>query len=401
MLTIAQFKAKIPGKIHGSQLTKFQGNFYTYMHEAAGNFLARVKPYSIIRSARIENAIYDKVYNYAIEDDCEQNSIIDIRPIGPRKLSDTLSGSFSQEFDIRKEENTFYVEHVNAQKTLRLSKKLSERTILMSFDSLTIDGTITLGGDASNPSIDTLDYVSGSGSYSFDLSGVTGQATVTIDLSTKIDLSDMRKLGSLFEWLKFSTTSLLTNVTLKFGSSSGKYWYKTVTAAHDRAWEDNAWMLLRHDWTTATEVGSPVEADSEEIDYLQIVINYTSGTALTGIKLDNITASKGEAWESLYYSNRLFTDTLGTTWKETPTADTDIIRLEGATDINAFLYEFMLITQQELKGANMAVDFSFFKDQLQGNDKREGLYDLLQAKYPNQAVVRSITYYDFDSLSGE
>ena len=402
-ISITTFKARVAPKLHGTTLAKLSGAFYDKMYEASGSFRSKIKPHSLIRRARIENAIYDKIYNYTIESDVEADSIIDIRPIGERSSQDALRGSFSQEFDIRKENDSFAIEFINGAKTLRLSKELTARTVLHRADSLTLEGTVTLGGDASNASIDTLDYISGNGSIKFDLSGSTGQATITIALDTAIDLSDLLDLGALFEWLKFPTVSRLTSVQLKYGSSDSVYWHETATAAHDRSFTsagDNAWMLLRHEWADASESGSPDEDDAEAIDYLQIVINYTAGAALSNVKLDNITAALGEAWETVYYSNRLFTDSTGATWKEIPTAETDLIQLDGADDNTAYLYEFMLSSLQEAKGKNNKDDLKFYRDQLGDKDRDTGLYGRLSRKYPDQSVIRQTVYYDFDDLDG-
>lgn len=400
MISVSTFKTKITPKLHGTSLAKIS-DVFNKMHEAAGNMYLRAKAPSLVRSARIENAIYDRIYNYAVNADLDPDSVIDIRPVGERATNDDLIGTFSKEFDIKKKQNTFHIEYVNGQRTLRLSKNLTPRTTLHRMDSLTLEGPVTLGGDASNGTIDTLDYISGNGSMAFDLSGVTGTATILMALPNGIDLSDMRNLGALFEWLKISDVSRLTSVKLEWGSSDSVYWHKTVTAAHDRTFANagnNAWMLLRHDWSSASTQGSPVEADSEAIDHLKITITYSTGTALTA-KLDNITAALGEAWEVLYYSSYFFTDAAGTTYKEIPTADTDIIRLDG-DGINIFMYEFMLTLQQEIKGKNMAADFTYFRNQLEGTPKRQGLYELFADKYPDQSLVRSTEYYHFGSLDG-
>jgi hypothetical protein len=118
------------------------------------------------------------------------------------------------------------------------------------------------------------------------------------------------------------------------------------------------------------------------------------------VRVDNFTAALGEAWEVLYYSNRLFTDSGGTTWKETPTSDSDLIRLDGASDLNAYLYATLQAIMQELKGKNASSDFAFLDKMLGTGDGDGKLYDQLQRKYPNQAVIRDVDYYEFDTLDG-
>lgn len=391
MLTISQFKAEVTPKLHGLTLQKI-GTIEEKLREAAATVLSRISPPTTIRRARIENAIYDRVYNYTAPDDLKDDDVIDIRPIGERSAEDAIAGRYGREFDIRKGTDTFAVESVNGVKTLRLSKELAPRTVLARLDSLTIGGTVTGGGDVQNLAIDTLDCIAGFGAVSFDLSGATGTGTITVALPAAIDLSRLENLGALFSWLNFPEEAALTSVTLRFGSSASDYWEATATTAHDRAFESNTWMLLRHDWNGASQTGTP---DAAAVDYLQIIITYTSGTAQSGVKLDNITAALGEAWEVLYYSNRAFKGADGT-WKEKPTADTDTIMLDpDATNI--LLYQFLMAAAHEKKGRNARADIDYYRVLLDGDPRTAapGLYATYAGNNPSQAVEMQTTYYRF------
>jgi hypothetical protein len=388
--------------LHGTTLAKVQ-DVYGKFGEAASTMRLKCAPPSLIRSAPIANAIYDKVFNYSCPADCDSQSIIDIRPISDKRFrfDDNIPTQGIKQFDIKKAENTYTIEYINGQKTLRLSKNLTPRTLLTRCDTLS-EATFAAIGDASNLRIDSLDKISGEGAVKFDLSGATGTGGVSIDLKGPVDLSQLESLGALFTYFKFPTASILTGVELRWGTSASSYWSRTVTAAQDRAFADNAWLLLNHQWNGASKVGSPI---SGAITHLEIIAHYTSGTAYVGAGIDNITAALGEAWEVVYYSNSLFTDTTGVTWKQEPTNDTDIIRLDD-DGINILLFEFMLTLQQELKGKNMGSDYQFFTNQLDGRFGQrgirltQGLYELFNAKYPSQVPVREQTYYEFDALDG-
>lgn len=400
--TVTTFKDDITPKLHGTSLSKIS-QVYAKMREAGNVLLSKVRPRTVVRRTRIESAIYDRVYNYTCPTDCDADSIIDLRPLGERSTEDEVLGGYLRDFDINKTENQALVEYINGTKTLRLSKPVGRTVTLHRGDSTSLEGSVTFAGDATFTDIDTLDYVSGSGSMNFSLDGLTGSATITYVLDTAIDISDMEDVGALFQWFKFPDATRLTSLDLKWGSSSGVYWNKTATAAHDRAWETNAWQLVRHDWNTASETGSPSEDDAEAIDYLQVTITYDTGTALANCRIDSITASKGAAYELVYYSNKIFTDTTGVTWKETPTADTDIIQLDG-DGYNIFMAEFMLTLQQELKGEDMKVDYAFFAKQLGnvGDDANQpsGMYARYAEKHPDESLIRQVEYYTFDSLNG-
>lgn len=398
MITVGAFKTKVEGKLHGTSLAKVN-DVYGKFFEAAANLRLRATPPSLIRSAVIANAIYDRVYNYVCQDDLDQESVLDIRPVGERDVNDDNVATQGQKrFDIKKSNNTFTVEYVNGVKTLRLSKCLTPRTILATCDTLT---GITSSGDVTGLVLDDLNKVSGNSALSFNLSGVTGQGIITFAIDPT-DLSSLLNLGAFFEWFKFPLASALVNVDLRWGTSATDYWHKQVTSAQDRAFADSAWQLLNHQWSSATKVGNP---NAAAITRLDVVINYTMGTARNAVGLDNITAALGEVWEVLYYSNRFFTDSTGVTWKETPTADTDLIRLDS-DGINLLLYEYLLTLQQEIKGKNMVADYAYFRTLLYGQfgtrgvQLMKGLYELFNDKYPSQVIPRQDTYYGFDPLDG-
>lgn len=403
MLSVLQFKNSVTPKLHGTTLAKVI-DVYGKMREAAQNVLLRVDPPSIIRTYQIAGAIYDRVYNYPVADDLYPDSIVDIRPVGERRRGDDLEETFGKKFDIKKKENTCTIEYVNGVRTLRLSKCLTPQTTLARLDSLSGDGIITSIGDAGNLLIDYLTHVTGQASLQFDLSGATGQGGIAITLPSGVDLSRLLNKGDFFEWLNFTDVTRLTSVTLKWGDDAGNYWSSTVTAGHDRPFTSQAWVLLAHSWATASKTGSPTSTGAN-IKYLEVDFTYSAGVPIVAVHLDNISAALGEVWEIVYYSNRLFTDATGATWKEEPTDDSDLIRLD-VDGINLLTYEFMLTLQQELKGKNMAIDYSYFRTQLYGQfgqrgiQLTEGLYQLFQAMYPSQVIDRQDDYYDFGELSG-
>jgi hypothetical protein len=400
MFTVGQFKTKLTPKLHGTSLSRI-GDLYGSIGEAAFNVLSRIDPYTTIRRARIENAIYDKIYNYIAATDLKgNNKVVDIRPIGERSTGDTIVGSYSRQFDTKKYNDRFTIEVINGVKTLRIAKALTARTVLHRCDSLTLEGTVTASGDANNIDTDTLDFISGDRSIKFDLDGLTGQGIITFALNSAIDLSNMEDLGALFHWIKFPDATRINSFILRFGSGSGAYSPITITAPHDRtSYESNAWLLNRYDWEDAgADTGTP---DFTAVDYIQIVINYDTGTALSNVKIDNITAALGKVYEMLYYSNCLFRDTTGATYKSVPTADSDVILIDD-NDINMLLYEALIILGQEVKGKSMATDLLYADKRLNGNPKNgnrdNGLYSLYEEQYPSQAIEQQEDYYQFGEI---
>ncbi len=405
-IDITTLKSKITPKLHGATLNKLVGDFYDKLREAAAATMARIDPPDTIYVSRINNALYDKVYNYTCPPFLKNPTrFVDIRPIGPRSKWDDNTGTFGKSFDLKKKANTFTVEMVNGVKTLRVNEKyLPAQILLVDLNSINIPQSATVigTGDAQNLTIDTLDYVTSSGSLTFGLSGATGIGIITITLPVAVDLSNLLNLGSLFEWIKFPDATRLTNVQLSWGNSASAYWQQTVTVPQGRtAFDTNAWDLLANDWTTATKTGSP---DPAQITFLQITFNYTTGAALTSVKIDSVTASLGKAYEAVFYDSRIFKDASTGALKSKPTSDSDLITLDESA-FNIYLYECLRVILPEIRGKNSATDLAEIKELLDGDGRvirgtlvmnRVGLYRDYVSQNPSQAIPPQEEFYDFD-----
>ena len=398
MTTIANIKDMVTPKLRGASLARV-GDFHLHCKEAAGNVLLRTDPIEARRSARIANAIYSNIFNYVAPVDMKgDNSIIDIRPYGERATADDTEARFNREFDINRDEDTFTVEVINSLKTLRLSKRLNGHIVLATLDSLTSGQVVTGSGDVENLEINTLEYVAGRGALQFGLSGATGAAIIKIVLPNTVDLTTLEDVGALFAIQQFPDASRLTSIELRWGSDDANYWSKTVTSPHDRTeFLDSVWSLIRHDWVDADKTGAP---DVTAINTLQVVYTYTAGTALTNVRLDNITAPTGKAYEVVYNSDYLFKSSAGV-YKSTSDADEDSVML-GTDGINIFVYELMLILIQELGEDSVKQSAQWFENQLMGYERsggewNRGLYDLYNSKYPSQAIPQSIVYHRFNN----
>jgi hypothetical protein len=413
-ITISTFKAKLTSKLHGASLAKIGNSaLYEKMREAAVNMLARIDPPDTIELYRIQNAIYDRIYNYTCPTDIKSfHHIADLRPISPRSQNDEISDTSTRSFDIRKEKNTMAIEDINGVKTLKISKKINSSPILLtemdSFSTIpsVAQPTFTFSGDITSPVIDTLDYVSGFGALSFGLSGATGQGVITIALPYGIDLSKLLNIGQLFAWLEFPNATRFTNVNLKWGTDLSNYYNNTATVPQGRAGVDtNAWDLMPFPWVTATPVGAP---DPANIKYLVITLNYVSGAALAFCKLDSIVAQLGQAYEMKYYSQNLYADAITGVLKEAPSADGDTIQIDPM-GINILLYETLRLISQELKGINAASDLAWANYMLEGDGRvmrgilvmnRQGLYRDYIQQTPSGALPLQETYHEFDEIGG-
>src|SRR3990167_8147776 len=150
--TISNVKDDLIGIVHSTTLNKIT-NFNSVLQRAARNLLSRIDPADTKRITQITNALYDDIYDYSAPSDLKGNKIVDIRPQINRATSDSMSQRFGKSFDLLKRLNTLH-----------------------DCDSLTANGTWSVCGDGTNLTADTLDYVSGSASLNFDLTGSTTTA---------------------------------------------------------------------------------------------------------------------------------------------------------------------------------------------------------------------------------
>lgn len=398
-LQISDIKTKVTGKLRGGSLANVS-DFYGKCQEAAGNVLSRAYPLETIRSSSIEGALYSHVYNYVINQDIRANKgIVDIRPIANRSRHDDVVGRYGAEFDINKDRDTFTIEVVNGIKTLRLKKDVGSHMTIVPLDNvLPVGAVLSTSGDLGNLETNSYDYVDGVGSVQFSLSGATGTGTLIINLTSEVNIESVEDIGALFNWFNFPDVSRLTSVALRWGTDGSNYWQKTVTTPHDRTtFVSGAWSLLRYDWNTAPQTGTP---DAARIKRLELVFTYTTGSAIENIRVNKISAAVGRPYELVYYSNFFFKGTNGT-YKSKPTADSDYINIEGTEGTNLFLYELMLVIIQELGDKSVDRSSKWFMQQLNGYGEVEGLYKNYNRNNPCQSLPVQMTYYRFGAGHNE
>lgn len=372
--------------VHSTDLNKIT-NINNLLERAGRAIIGKIDPAYTIRKAEITNAIHDEIYDYSCPSDLKGSKIIDIRPQLNREVDDKLRGRYSQTFDLHKRQNTFHIETRDGEKILRLSKGVSPgpKTI-HEFDSLTANGTITAGDDTANLSIDTLRHVSGGGSLRFNLDGDGTTASITITDFNDIDLSDHDERGEQFLRSYMPDADRISNIELNWGNDSSNYWSASATSPHDQDEFKRGWNILRFSWDGATETGT---VDPEAIDYVKIIITY-DGTADTDFRFDKLSSSLGEIWEVVYYSKYLFQDS-GGTWKNTVTADSDVVNLDD-DGYNLFLFEALKCLSQQQQGKDAISDYNIAVNEL------AELYEPYKVNHPSEAIEKQEIYYDINRL---
>jgi hypothetical protein len=273
------------------------------------------------------------------------------------------------------------IEMNSGVKTLKLNKSLTAGILVNDASTLTENGTWTAGGNAINLTVDTLNKLSGGASIKFDISASGTTASIVNSTMTATDLTTIKNDGALFAWVYIPSTTIITSVSLAWGSSASDYWSKTVTAAHDNTAFKVGWNLLRFDWSGATTTGTP---DETAVNYLLITCAY-NGTATTSVRVDSVIARIGTIYEIVYYSKYLFKSNAGT-WKETPTDDEDEINLD-VEEQNLLLYEVCYLVGQEFGGENSSFDTKYWET------KRNEAWDKYMRTYKTERRKPSVRYY--------
>jgi len=379
--TIQDIKNSLTGMAHGTTLSKVK-NLNDLFRRAANTLLSKIDPPETIRISQITNAVHDDIHDYSAPSDLKGDKIIDIRPQINRGKQDSPYQVPSREFDLMKANHSFSIRHNKGVKSLRLSidTKYSGIT-LHNMDSVTANGTWSVGGDAENITVDTNNYMSGSASINFDLSGAGTTGYIENDDMDEVDLSDEEDIGKIFVRVYLPDADKITNVILRWGSSPTAYWSDTQTSPHDQSSFKNGWNIIAFDWNGAAKTGSP---DSSAVNYLRVTITY-DGTPDTDFRVDKIVCSAGEIYEIEYYSKYLFSDSSGT-WSDETDSDTDYLNLD-VDGYNLFLYECLKLMAQQMQGEDSGFDYTFSKE-----EERE-LYKEYKKNHPSQAIRKRTYYY--------
>lgn len=393
--TIGQLKTIITSRLHGTTLNKIS-DFYTICQDASEMVLSRIDPQETVRKALLANAVYDRVYDYQLPTDFKSPQNLTPQANGDSINNSSLSRTYTRQFGNQRKDNQMAIVWQDGVQFMRFAKYLNTPVTLDKADSLTENGTWTVGGNASGLEVDTLNYVAGTGSLKCAV----------------------------------SSPGAIVNVILRVGNDSSNYLEKTVTTGHFDAFT-TGWNLNRFDLSSATTTGT---VDMTAIDYLRVTVTYNTNqtayyektlteavdlsdnydtdgavflytyfgsvTSLSVLRLDNIVAARGTLYNLGYYSNYLFRNTSGT-WISKPTSDSDIINLSPVS-YKIFEAEVSRIIAQQVQGAMGIFDYTYWNAMLEGdnednNDRRQGLYDRYMAQFPSERIEGAVDYYNTQS----
>ena len=410
-ISIAQLKNDITPMLKGTSLKEVK-DFNGTAGKAAARMLARISTEETRRTQTLAMPFFDNVNDYVLPSDFKQ--MIDIRPTAfPNRMTMPGRSDFGQttakQFNTSLDSNSFSIRWNNMIRTLRAQilptgnvQQIDSFSVTMSGLNANSNGQWSPEGDASGFYSETLNYIEGSGALGMTLSGATGLADIVNTTAVINNMSSLRYQDTsfLFVYIPTGFSSRFSSFTLRRGSSASAYKQSTVSTKADGTVFTDGWNFLLFAWNNATTVGSP---DDTKNTYYRIGMNYTAGTAIAGVLVDNWTDALGTLHEAEYYSEFLFMSNTGV-WKAVPTADTDIVCV-SPTSYEILKTEMMVDITQVIRIGNIRTEeLADWRLQLNGQPQSRyvkdppyhGLYADYLAMYPSSAIKTITKTYVFD-----
>lgn len=376
MYDISQLKNDLAGVLHGTTLNSIT-NLDGLINRAGRQLLEDIDPQETKRIVQIATPVYDSVWDYPVPVDLKGNKVIDIRPQVNRTPRDIFLQQYNQAFDVSKQwpgwnNNDFTINFNTSVKSMRINAAgLPAGVVVNNISSTNENGTWTVGGGADNLTVDNQNFVAGGGALSVNL--LAGQTTGYIETSNmqSVNLENMLNQANEFLYSFFPSASAISQVELRWGSSSTDYYARTVTVTQANTVFQNGWNLLSYQWSGITPVGSP---DPSDITYVRVTWTY-DGTLQTGVKANYLASRMGQFLEIEYYSKYLFRDSATGAYQETVTSDNNLINLDVESFNLLFNYVALLAVQQQQGVDANAHDGAFFQKLYDDGVKRyKGMY---------------------------
>ncbi len=399
--TVYDLEVDVTAKIHGGAITDLQ----RALDEGRRNMIGNIKPPEMVRSAYMEQALYDQVNKYSIPEDLKYDNLLEIHMLGAYRNVDTLQHPlelvYRRQFDQKRKNarNVINITNENGVKYAQIyhPRGLQEcrHQLINEVDSLTKNGTWNVGGNVVNLRLDELNHITGKASLGFDINGSSTTGFINNLTMNAVDISTFLNTGAAFLWLSLSIPKELISVKLTLGSDQANqttdFYSATVNQPHDNNQFINAWNLLKYMLNNLNSTGNP---NPKAINWVQIDFT-TTGQPIPGCNLDNIVVRKGAVYYMLYNSQYCLIDPLTRAWKQRTTANSDIIPLEEDS-YSILMLETALVVQEELYANNFgaSTDVSSIKAQLFDKYAQYRLNHTDEALEPTESSYVLGTMYD-------
>lgn len=355
---VLRLKADLVGVIHGTTLNKVV-NLNGIINRAARQVLQDIDPQETKRTLPFSTPIFESVYTYFLAPDVKGNAIIDIRPQVNRLPSEVFNQSYNQQFSlatISSLANQFTINWNQGVRTILISAPLLNTGVVVNYaSSLAQNGTWVTGGDATNLTVNPVNFLAGGGALQFDLNN--GGSTGWIETSDMqaVDLQTFVNFATWFYYVYLPSAipnTAFHEIQLRFGSSPTDYYEGSViNITQAGTTYEQGWNLLSFPWTAVTTTGTP---NASALTYLRVTFNY-DGTPQTGVMVNDIASRLGQIFEYEYYSKYMFANSLTGAFQETVTDDSNLINLD-TDSYNILFNQVAYLVAQQLQG----LDAEFF-----------------------------------------
>jgi hypothetical protein len=355
--------AELEGILHGTTSNQIQ-NLYGVINRAARQVLLDVDPQETKRTAQFVTPIFNSVFDYPIASDVKGNRLIDIKPQVQRIPRDVWTQQYNQAFDLAKQNiyaspNMFTMNFDTGIKTVRINAPfLNAPTVINQMESITSNGTWSVGGFASDLAVNNSNWVQGAASLQFNTK--TGTNYLENSTMQAINLSGVQNQSYLFVWVYVPTGTKLTSVTLSWGSSSWNYWTSTVTTNQQNNAFVNGWNQCQFVWSSATTTGTP---DASKIKFARVAL--TTSAYMDGVILNGLQSVLGTILQYEYYSKCMFRDGSTGAFQETVTDNSNLLNLDTES-FNLMVYKVAALAVQQQQGLDGTLyDAPYFEAEYQ------------------------------------
>ena len=315
-ITLAQLLSEVTEKTRNSTTGALDNTKRT---RAINRTLQDLQDYADWEFTKRTKTFYfiDNVYEYNLKDyvgcSCQDNdgstAILDFKNPYDLQPENDKSLDFKEVKPIRENirRNRFLREYGIDNELLVINYPRQVSAQIHNCDSLTANGAWSASGDASNLTIDDVIFDEGNGSLNFDTSAGTSLILTNSTLNS-LDLEDLQNQSHLTMKVWLPTITNFTSIRIRLGSSSADYWEKTETVPAGNRDLEVGKNIFAFRWADGTETGTP---DYSAVDYLQIVITYSSATTDTDFRIDDIRVAKEVEMKLDYYSLAMAKDAGG------------------------------------------------------------------------------------------
>jgi len=392
--SIGDVTTDLGAMMHGQNTNQIV-NLYGLYNRAARQILLDVDPQETKRITPFVTPIYNQVFDYAVPVDLKGNKVIDIAPQVRRYPSDNWLQQYNQFFDQLKTstfQDMFTVQFNSGLKTMRISAPNQSAPIPINLATSPTDGggTWVVGGGASDVQADYVNWVAGGSSLVFNL--LAGQTTGYLENSTMQaqDLSAYLNQATQFLYTYLPSSTAVTAVQLRFGSSSSAYYSLSTSVTQQNTVFQNGWNLLQFPWASMAVTGSP---DPSSITYCRVTWTY-DGTLQTAVRLNDVVSTLGTILNLEYYSKYLFRDSITGAFQEKVTDNSNLINLD-VESYPLFLNQVCYQASQQIQGRDaLMFDANYFAQQYNENLARyKSMYKSEVSKPSSQYYQPSRTQY--------